>query len=239
MVAPGTLASGTLALDPRRARAHRAARRHSRSVRLMRRAIPVGAAGAVILVAAAWLNPFADLGAGVSLGALSLQGTKIAMEHPRLSGFRKDDHGYEVTAQAAFQDVRKPFVIELQAMRGHAVTDDRGGRAHLEAATGLFDTRTETLELARDIRLRTDAGQEARLSSASVDLKAGTMRSAEPVTVTIPQGSIEASTLDVAQGGRTVSFVGNVHAVFQRGDADPSSRTPSLEATAQPTDGQR
>lgn len=223
------------ALDPRRARMHRAARRHTRLVRGLRRAIPLGAAAATAFVAAAWLNPFAGLGAGVTLGPVSVQGTKVTMDHPKLSGFRKDDRRYEVTAEAAFQDVRKPLVIELQTLRGHAVMDDKGALAHLEAASGVFDTQKETLELRRDIRLRTDARQEARLSTASIDLKAGTMRSSEPVTVTFPQGSIEAASLEVGQGGKTLSFVGSVHAVFTREEAD----APVREATAQPTDGTR
>lgn len=234
------------ALDPARARLHRAARRHTRLVRALRRAIPLGAATATAFVAAAWLNPFATIGAGVTLGPVSVQGTKITMDRPKLSGFRKDDRRYDVTAEAAFQDVRKPFVIELQTLRGHAVMDDKGALAHLEAATGVFDTQKETLELRRDIRLRTDARQEARLASASIDLKAGTMRSSEPVTVTFPQGSIEAATLEVGQGGKTIAFVGNVHAVFTREEAEggpvqeaATQGAPTKEAAAQPTDGAR
>lgn len=229
------------ALDPRRARLHRAARRHTRWVRALRRAIPLGAAAATAFVAAAWLNPFAKLNADVTLGPMSVQGTKVTMDHPKLSGFRKDDRRYEVTAEAAFQDVRKPFVIELQTLRGQAAMDDKGGLAHLEAASGVFDTQKELLELKRDIRLRTDARQEARLASASIDLKAGTLRSVDPVTVTFPQGSIEAATLEVAQGGKTIAFVGNVHAVFTREEPGSASGPAgsTQEATASPSDGAR
>ena len=42
-------------------------------------------------------------------GPLSLSGTKITMENPRLTGYRERDlRPYEVTAIAAMQDMRKP-----------------------------------------------------------------------------------------------------------------------------------
>ena len=179
-------------LDPRRLRAHARARRHSAQVRWLRRAIPLGAAAAgLAIVVGTWLNPFADLGVSVSLGSIGVSGSKVTMESPRLSGYRsKDNRPYVVTAKAALQDVRKPFVIELQSMLGRLTTDESGGLAHIEATAGIFDTQKESLDLSQHIRLWTDKGQEARLTSAHVDFKAGTMHSREAVTVTMPTGSI-------------------------------------------------
>ncbi|GJD49163.1 hypothetical protein OPKNFCMD_1893 [Methylobacterium crusticola] len=218
------------AADPRRLRAHRQARRHSAHVRWLRRAIPLGAGAAgLAIVVGTWLNPFADLGVSVSLGSIGVSGSKVTMESPRLAGYRsKDNRPYEVTARAALQDVRKPFVIELQSMRGRLNTDQSGGLAHVEATAGIFDTQKEALDLSQHIRLWTDKGQEARLTSAHVDFKAGTMTSREAVTVTLPSGTIRADGLDVAESGKVISFVGNVKAVFaSRDDArDEAGATP-------------
>ncbi|WP_298951326.1 LPS export ABC transporter periplasmic protein LptC [uncultured Methylobacterium sp.] len=220
--------------DARRSRAHRRARRHSAQVRWLRRAIPLAAGlSALAIAAAAWLNPFADLGVSVSLGSIGVSGSKVTMESPRLSGYRsKDNRPYEVTARAALQDVRKPFIIELESMRGRLITDANGGLAHIEAAAGVFDTQKEALELNRSIRLWTDKGQEARLTSAHVDFKSGSMTSAEPVTVTMPTGSIRSDTIAVAENGKTISFVGNVKAVFTsqpEPEAPVTLRTSSAE----------
>ncbi len=212
-------------LDPRRLRAHVRARRHSAQVRWLRRAIPLGAGAAgLALVVGTWLNPFADLGVSVSLGGIGVSGSKVTMESPRLSGYRsKDNRPYVVTAKAALQDVRKPFVIELQSMLGRLTTDESGGLAHIEATAGIFDTQKEALDLSQHIRLWTDKGQEARLTSAHVDFKAGTMSSREAVTVTMPTGSIKADGLDVTENGKTISFVGNVKAVFNHAPSPESS----------------
>lgn len=238
---------GTADERVRRTHAHGRARRHSAKVRALRRVIPFGSAAAVLaLGAATLLNPFAAGMPEVTLGPVGVSGTKVTMENPRLSGFRKGDQGYEVTAAAALQDVRRPSLVELRAMRGHLDTGD-GGRAHLEAASGVFDSSREALALDQDIRLWTDKGEEVRLRSASVDFKAGSVRSTEPVAVAIPAGSITADALDVAEGGKVISFVGRVRAVLHgtAADAAPGKRdgaapgtsrilTSSAEAEARP-----
>lgn len=231
---------GTVPDSARRTRAHGRALRHSARVRWLRRLIPLAATFSVLGIAGAVLyEPFAGSVPNVSLGPVSVSGTKVTMENPRLSGFRKGARGYEVTASAALQDVRKPALIELQAMKGHMATDDKGGLAYLEAKGGLFDSSKEALTLDRDIRLWTDKGEEVRLQSAAVDFKAGSVKSADPVTVTVPAGSITADSVDVVENGKTISFVGNVHAVFhgrggQAADEDARIRTSSAETPEAP-----
>jgi lipopolysaccharide export system protein LptC len=227
-------------LDPRM-RAYAQAQRHSARVRLFRRAIPIGAAIAIgAVLAIAIFDPFGRIG-GLSLGPLSLSGTKITMENPRLTGYRgRDLRPYEVTAIAAMQDIRKPNVIELKDMRARLATDDSGGTARLESATGVFDTQKEQLELKQDIRVTTDTGHEARLLSASVDFKAGTVVSREPVTVKLTNGLVEADQLEISDNGKIIAFVGRVRTVLesasgdrQAGDAPPASREAAPARTSQ------
>lgn len=202
-------------LSPARAREHARARRHSRLVRALRRAIPFGAGLAIVVyVALGALNPLRKLDVAVSVGPIGVSGTKVTMENPRLTGYRKEGRPYEVTAAVALQDVRKPTLVELRQMRGRLATDDNGGVAHIEARSGLFDTAKESMELTDDIRLWTEAGQEMRLRSAAVDFKGGTVRSKDPVSVGFPEGSIDAESLEVADGGKSLAFVGRVRAVF-------------------------
>ncbi|MDP4021256.1 LPS export ABC transporter periplasmic protein LptC [Methylobacterium sp. NEAU 140] len=197
-----------------RTRAHARATRHSDRVRRLRRLIPLAAGGSVAALLAYLFNPFAASLPGVTVGPVTLAGSKVRMESPKLSGFRKGSRGYEVTADAALQDVRKPSLIELERMRGHIATDDNGGQARLSAASGLFDTGRETLDLKTDIRIDTDRGEAARLRSAAVAFKTGSITSREPVSVSTPRGMVEADGLDVVENGRVISFVGNVRVVI-------------------------
>ena len=216
--------------DLPRQRAYDAARRHSARVRLLKFAIPAGALGAVGLVTLATVyNPFGRL-PGLSMGPISLSGTKIAMENPRLTGYRKDSRPYEVTAKTAFQDVRTPGIIELKDLQAKLRLDTAGTIAELVSNGGVFDTTKEQLELSRDIRITTSRGEEVLLRSASVDMKAGTAVSREPVKITSRSGQIEAEGVTIADNGATISFTGRVRTQFERmvpGDAGgpaPASR---------------
>lgn len=225
--------------DPR-ARAYDQARRHSARVRFYKRVIPVGTAVAVaLLVVVAVADPGGRL-AGLSLGPMSFSGTKITMESPRLTGFHKDARPYEVAATSATQDVRKPHIIELNEMKARLAVDDNGSVARLEAATGVFDTQREHLELRQDVRVTTDAGQEARLKSASIDFKGGTVISREPVTVTLANGSVEAQGLEIRDNGKVLSFMGRVRTVFEGGPSqglsstEPVAAIPDVDGRIQP-----
>lgn len=222
-----------------RTRAHARAYRHSGRVRTMRRLIPVVAGGAVALLLGYLFNPFAAQLPGVSVGPVTLAGSKVRMENPRLSGFRQGTRGYEVTADAALQDVRKPSQIELQQMRGHIATDNQGGIARLSATSGLFDTAREALDLKDDIRIWTDKGEEARLRSAAVAFKTGSISSQEPVTVSSPRANVKADTLDVVENGKRISFVGNVHVVIVSDAQGEKPQARILTSDAEAADGAR
>ncbi|MCJ2061724.1 lipopolysaccharide-assembly, LptC-related protein [Methylobacterium sp. J-088] len=222
-----------------RTRAHARAYRHSGRVRTMRRLIPVAAGGAVALLLAYLFNPFAAHLPGVTVGAVTLAGSKVRMENPRLAGFRQGTRGYEVTADAALQDVRKPSLIELQHMRGHIATDDQGGIARLSAASGLFDSAREALDLKDDIRIWTDKGEEARLRSAAVTFKTGAITSLEPVTVSSSRATVNADTLDVVESGKRISFVGNVHVVIVNEDQADKAALRIQTSDARPAEDAR
>lgn len=224
-----------------RARAYGDARRHSARVRALRILLPTGAVLALaVVVGVSRLNPFGRI-PGLTLGPVTMSGSKVAMESPRLTGFRKDSQPYEVTATAAYQDIRKPTVIELKTMRARLAIDDAGTMARLSSAMGVFDTSKEQLELSEDIRITTDRGEEVSMRSASIDFKAGTVVSRDPVRITLSAGTVEAEGLQVADGGRTISFTGRVRTRLETGgpatDPGPKEARVAQPKTARPPVG--
>lgn len=218
-----------------RSRVHAHAYRHSGHVRRLRRVIPMVAGGATVVLLAYVFNPFSAGISSVSVGPVTLAGSKVKMENPRLSGFRKGNRAYEVTAEAALQDVRKPSQIELQQMRVHIATDDQGGIARLSATSGLFDSGREALDLKDDIRVWTDKGEEARLQTAAIAFKTGSIVSKDPVTVTTDKGTVNADGLDVVENGKVISFIGNVHVHINPQDTDKPKDDP-LRGTIRTSD---
>ncbi|MDC7784224.1 LPS export ABC transporter periplasmic protein LptC [Rhodoplanes sp. TEM] len=187
-------------------RRFRKARRHSRFIRIMRIAIPAGivAVGGVLVVAV-FFNPFQPIEAQIDPGKLVVSGTKITMELPRLAGFTADQKPYELTAQAASQDLTKPSLLELKELKAQVQTDDQGAIT-VTAVNGLYDTKQDNLKLTENILVRTGKGFEARLQEAVLDVKKGTIVSEQPVAVRIPNGTVDANRLDISDGGSVVRF---------------------------------
>ncbi|SEF49830.1 lipopolysaccharide export system protein LptC [Bosea lathyri] len=203
----------------RRDAAFGAARRHTTLVRFLRRAIPVGAVVAVLaLIVAPFLNPLHGV-ASLSLGAVGISGGKVKMETPRLSGYRKDNRPYEVTAVAALQEIRNPTQVELQTLTARLLME-REGWVTVNSKTGLFDTQKEKLRLIDDVRVRTEGGYDIRMRTADVDFKGGTVVSKEPVKVILGTTTVDADSLDVKDNGALIVFEGRVRAFIKDAPAN-------------------
>lgn len=215
-------------------RSFAAARRHSRLVWFLKRAIPLGSSLAVLAVAVIGIfDPFRTIGA-VSIGPVNLSGTRITMEQPRLSGFRaKDAKPYEVTAETATQDIRQPTIVEMTKLAARVELADNG-LVRLEAEAGTYDTQQEQISLKRNVRVRSDKGYDVLFQSAFVDFKAGSVTSDDPVQVKFTEGTIAADRVRITDGGRVMTFEGRVSATFNPpetgADMAPSRPQPSLGA---------
>lgn len=203
-------------------RSYARALRHSRRVRFLKRAIPIGAVAAVAFVVGITLfNPFASQG-GLTIGPVNVSGTRIVMESPRLTGFQDGTRPYEVTATQASQDVREPHLVDLVDLRARVTADAEGNVVRVEAATGRFDTRAELLTLERDVRVTSTLGYTADLEAATVDFADGSVVSERPVKVGIGSGIVEAQAMALSKGGELITFSGGVTSTFRLGGAEPA-----------------
>lgn len=205
-------------------RAFRAARRHSRLVRLLRVAVPVTVVGALgFTVLLTYFNPLRMLSSlPVNVDKMVVSGTKITMEKPRLAGFTHDARPYEVSAEAAQQDLTKPDMVELHRIHGTVQMQDNSTMV-MSAASGLYNAKGETLELEKDIRLSSKS-YEGYLSQATVDIAKGNVVSNEPVKLKMMQGTLDANHLEVLDSGDLVRFTNGVTMVLQH-LGEPSAQT--------------
>jgi lipopolysaccharide export system protein LptC len=189
------------------ARLFRKAMRHSRTVRLVRLAIPVMILGAgAAALAAAQFNPLRMLTTlPVDFGSLVVSGTKITMQAPRIAGYTRDGRPYELTAHAAAQDFTKPNTIELQGIHGNSQMQDQTV-LDLTADGGLYDSKAEILTLRQNVILKSTSGFEVYLSEAVVDVHSSNVVSEKPVEVRMQQGIINANRMEVVDSGDTIRF---------------------------------
>lgn len=214
----------------RRAHAYRLAMRHSRRVRFLKRAIPLTAGSASILVIVfAFFNPFRAVPANLSLEALGVSGSKITMDAPKLQGFKKDSRPYEVKATSAAQHIKTPHIIELNNLDAD-VAMGPDGSAKLTAPVGVFDSQKETLSLQSSVRVITNTGYDIRLQSADAEFKTGHVVSNKPVEVDMNDGSITADSIEIIDNGKQIVFTGRVRTTLTARDpaakpADPTAGT--------------
>ncbi len=198
----------------------RAAARHTRLVRLLRFAIPAGIVAIVsILLVATFFNPFRLIAAfPIDPGKISVSGTKIVMELPRLNGFTTDSRPYELTARAAAQDLTKPDILELKDVNAQVELKD-GQHVTITSPNGVYDTKGEMLRLNDQITVNSTSGYEGHLSEATINVATGNVVSESPVNLKLPNGLLNANRLEVMENGALILFGGGVEMTVNRDQA--------------------
>jgi len=202
-----------------------AAARHSRIVRVLRLAVPAAVVLAMAgVIGISIFNPFRMMMPKLPLdmGNLVVSGTKITMESPHLSGYTPDQRPYEMWAKTAVQDVTDPDRVELNKVRTRLLMQD-GSTVFLDSLTGLFDNKAQTLELYKDIFLKTTSGYEARLTQAHIDMVKNTVDSDQHVDVKLTNGTLSSDRLRITGGGELIIFEGNVVMHLDHFDTDTST----------------
>jgi lipopolysaccharide export system protein LptC len=157
-----------------------------------------------------WLDPMKMMvKLPINAGPIVINGTKITMEAPKLSGYTRDQRWYELNAAAATQDITKPDFVELREVRAKIEAEDKS-TMFLSAKDGTFDRKTNILTLNNNISLKSTSGYEVRLNEAIVDTASGEIVSNKPVEVQSQQGTIKSERLEVLKSGEVVRFTGNV-----------------------------
>ena len=175
-------------------RVFRAAVRHSRYVRILRVAVPVGVVVALVggVAFSVLLKPLRVLsGVPVDLGSLVVSGTKIMMQQPRLAGFTRDNRRYDM--------------VELHGV--HATMEMKDNVTfETTAKDGLYNAKTEQLTLSQDIVVTSSSGYQAFLNEAVLDVKAGKIVSDKPVEVKTASWTINANRMEVTESGDLMRF---------------------------------
>jgi lipopolysaccharide export system protein LptC len=200
------------------------AKRRSGRVRLLRLAILIGGLGMVAATfVVAFFNPFATKLGALSFNALSVEGTKIVMDRPKLAGFRSDGQAYLLTAERALQDVKQPTMVQLRKVDGEIGT--AGGEAtHLSADAGVYDNLAERMELSGNVRIK-NGRFTVLLRSARFDFKSGVYGSDDRIEVQGGDGTtIFADRGSALNHGQELTFEGHVRTnIIPQSNQEPAN----------------
>lgn len=194
--------------------AFRAAGRHTSRVRWLRRFILLGSViGIAAVLVFAFFNPFRVAIPSVSIDSVGLNGTKVTMDHPKLSGFKSDGRPYTLNARTAVQDARTPNVLELHDIDAHVTMADQSV-IHVVSELGTYDSSKETMTFDHDVHLTSPAGYDVHMANAYVEFKNGVVDTRQPLTVVMNSSTVSADSMHMADNGKEATFEGHVHSVM-------------------------
>jgi lipopolysaccharide export system protein LptC len=102
----------------------------------------------------------------------------------------------------------------------------------MRADRGVFNTQAERLVMQDRITVATSSGITGELKHASLDMKTQTLRSHQPVSFQLPNGTVSANALTFSSGKHVLTFRGRVKVHLDKkdkGDKDKSASKPAPE----------
>src|SRR5690606_7519324 len=113
---------------------------------------------------------------------------------PKLDGFTKDNRAYTMTAVKAIQDIGDASRIDLEGIKAK-LPFNKANWLTVDAATGLYDREANQLNLDKAITVVTDNGVRAMLTSATVHIGGGDIKSNEPVDIVLDGARLQADSM--------------------------------------------
>ncbi|VAW13300.1 hypothetical protein MNBD_ALPHA09-864 [hydrothermal vent metagenome] len=190
----------------------RAARRHSIFVALMKGLLPglvIGLAGVFFFYSYDFKPVALPDNVNFDPGEVSIGTDGIRMVAPKLTGVDNNQQTFEIKADEAIQDRADPTKVTLVGIDARVNLKD-GGTIGFSAQKGVYNTDLNQIWLSESLEIRSSEGYVAQLSEAQVDFKNGQMVSNSPVLIFTNDGVINASGVQVLDGGNKVIFSGRV-----------------------------
>jgi len=192
-----------------RERAFVSAGRHSRMVRTLRKGLPVAA---LLVLAAYFISTRLNVTVGdvtASIDGMEIADGNLRMLNPTLEGTDKKNGKYVIRADHADQDIKNPKIIKLHAIKAD-LSNPSGGWSRMQAVRGVFDSKSERLVMQDRITIATSTGVTGELKHASLDMDSQTLRSHQPVSFDLSNGTVRANALTFRSQDHILIFRGKV-----------------------------
>jgi lipopolysaccharide export system protein LptC len=201
--------------------------RYSRRVALLKRLLPVLGLALLVLVAA-WpqLGPLLD-SVGLGLPAIDLrEARELRMLNPRYAGIDRLNRPYVVTSAVGRQVPDRDDLMSLEQPKAEMITH-RGATVVMTAATAIYQSQTQLLDLFDDVNLIHENGTRFVTRTAHVDLSTNTAEGHDPVVGHGPSGDIAAQGFRILDKGDTIIFAGDSNLLLKGTKPSANQATPS------------
>ncbi len=185
------------------------AKRHTIIVKLLKFLLPMASLGIVSLYFIPRDIGRVVTGLPVQIDAIDLSSKGLKMINPRYSGGNDKLGRYKVEADYALQQVTATHIMELHNISGEIEQPNKKW-TKLQATKGIYNTRTERMDLQGSIVVSSNQGMEARLQSARIDMKDQVIITDQPVHMKMNDNIIDAGRMILNVAQKRVLFTGGV-----------------------------
>lgn len=215
---------------PLNGRVRRIDDRYSRRVALLKRLLPVLGLTLLTLVTI-WprLVPLLE-SVRLSFPMIDLREARdLRMLNPRYAGIDRFNRPYVITAAIGRQVPNREDLMSLERPRGE-MTLRNGALLVMTAATAIYQSQAQLLDLFGDVNLVHDNGTRFVTKTAHVDVSADTAEGHDPVSGRGPSGDIDAQGFRILDKGDTIIFSGKSNLLLKgsKPSSQPAASPPGL-----------
>jgi lipopolysaccharide export system protein LptC len=149
---------------------------------------------------------------------------QVSATNTSIEGFDRQQQPYQVSAKHALQDKDISHHVHLEEITG-SFKKLSGDIYDVAAPRGLYDTKTEELELDGGVQIIAKDRFTANMEKAHVSVKDKKLVSHTPVAVDLKGGGrIDAGGVEISDDGSRILFTNRVKANFKqpaKGDGSP------------------
>jgi lipopolysaccharide export system protein LptC len=154
---------------------------------------------------------------------------ELRMLNPRYAGVDRENRPYVVTSAIGRQASNRDDLMSLERPRAE-MTMRNGALVVVTAATAMYQSQAQLLDLFGDVNLVRDDGTRFVTNTAHVDVAADSAVGNDPVTGHGPSGDITAQGFRVVDRGNTIVFTGKSNLLLKgtKPNAHPAADPPTL-----------
>lgn len=188
--------------------------RYSRMVARLKIVLPASALALLLLIAAWPRIQSAVERIKLHMPRLDLsEARNLRMVNLRYAGIDRHDRPFTVTSDVARQRPNADDTVELENPKADMTTQS-GTWIAVTATAGVYKPQAQLLDLAGNVELFQDKGNEFVTEKAHVDMGRGTAEGNEPVEGHGPFGTVTAEGFRIGEHGDVINFTGKTHLVL-------------------------
>jgi len=195
----------------------------------------------LLILVAMWprLGPLLE-SVRLSLPVIDLrEAHELRMMNPRYAGVDRFNRPYVVTAAVGRQVPNRDDLMSLESPRAE-MTMRRGALVVVTAATAVYQSQAQLLDLFDDVNLVHENGTRFVTKTAHVDVARDTAEGHDPVSGRGPSGDIDAEGFRIIDKGDTIFFAGKSNLLLKgsKPSAQPAASPPGLPSEVAETAAQ-